>query len=344
VDVYFRQGNYGKERLFEIHRELLDRLRAQPGVSSAAEVNIVPLGGSGWNEMCRAEGDTGKRQESNFSRISPGYFQTFGTPLIAGRDFDGRDSVGSPRVAIVNEAFAKRFFGGANPVGRNFLVEGDAGKPDDRYQIVGLVRNAKYYSVREDFEPISYLSVAQDDDPGHGATYVVRTAASTGAVLHGIKGAVAEVNPSMDILFTVLTKQVEDTLLRDRLMATLAGAFGGLAGMLATIGIYGVIAYMVARRRNEIGIRIALGADRLGVVGLVLREAAILLVAGLALGAGLSLWAGRAAASLLFGLKPNDALTLIGAMVLLATVALAASYGPARRAARLQPMDALREE
>jgi ABC-type antimicrobial peptide transport system permease subunit len=144
--------------------------------------------------------------------------------------------------------------------------------------------------------------------------------------------------------FTVLTKQIQQSLTRDRLMATLAGAFGFLAGSLAVLGLYGVIAYMVARRRNEIGVRIALGASQGRVIGLVLGEALLLLSAGIVVGIGLALWAGQAAASLLYGMKPRDPVMLGGAVLLLAAVALLASYGPAHRASRLQPMDALREE
>jgi predicted permease len=315
-----------------------------PGVQSAAEVHIVPISGSGWNDRVWAEGDRDKPKVSWFNRVSPGYFRTMNTPILAGRDFSYRDTPGSPRVAIVNEMFAKKFFGGANPLGRVFVVEGSAGHADDRYEVVGLVRNTKYQQVREDFEAIIYLSQTQDDDPGPGATYVLRASSISGVLMHAIKAAVAEVDPGMDLQFTILTKQVEDSLLRDRLMATLGGAFGLLAGILATIGLYGVISYMVARRRNEIGIRVALGADRVGVVRLVLREAAILLAFGLPIGAGLALWAGRTAGSLLFGLKPNDPPTLIGAMLLLGGVAVVASLGPARRAARLDPMQALRED
>jgi predicted permease len=276
--------------------------------------------------------------------VSPGYFRTMNTPILAGRDFTDRDTPGSPRVAIVNEVFAKKFFGGANPVGRVVVTEGNAGQPDNRFEVAGLVRNSKYNELREDFEPIVYLSHTQDDDPGPGATFVLRASGVSGEAMHAIKAAVAEVDPGMDIEFTVITRQLENSLLRDRLMATLGGAFGLLAAILATIGLYGVISYMVARRRNEIGIRVALGADRVGVVRLVLREAAILLAFGLPIGAGLALWAGRTAGSLLFGLKPNDPATLIGAMLLLGGVALVASLGPARRAARLDPMQALREE
>jgi ABC-type antimicrobial peptide transport system permease subunit len=155
---------------------------------------------------------------------------------------------------------------------------------------------------------------------------------------------VAEVHPGLGIRFSVLTTQLRESLMRDRLMAALAGAFGLVAVSLAVLGLYGVISYMVARRRNEIGVRIALGAGRGRVIQLVLKEAALLLAAGLAVGAGFALWAGRAATAMLYGLKPYDAMTLGSAAGLLAVVALAASYGPARRAARLEPMDALREE
>jgi predicted permease len=344
AELNFQRAHYPKERNGEIHRELAERLRSLPGVISASEAEIVPLGGSSWNEICWAEGGDGKHQIAWFNSISGKYFRTTGTPFVAGRDFDDRDTPSSPKVAIVNEAFVKKVFGNGNPVGRTFLVQGDAGQPDDRYQVVGLVRNSKYGDVREDFKPLAYTPASQLKDIFADATFMLRTSAPFAVISRDVKQAAAQVSPVISIEFTVLTKQIDDTLLRDRLMATLAGAFGVLAGVLATIGLYGVIAYMVARRRNEIGIRVALGADRAGVIGLVLREAALLLGLGLLIGGGLALWAGRAAASLLFGLKPNDAATLAGAMALLAAVALAASYGPARRAAKMEPMQALREE
>ena len=223
-------------------------------------------------------------------------------------------------------------------------MEAAAGKADPIYQIVGLVKNTKYYNLREDFIPIGFFPMAQDDDPGAGATFVLRTTSSMGEMMNGVKGAVAEVSPVIGIEFRFLALQLRDSLLRERLMATLSGAFGLLAGSLATLGLYGVISYMVARRRNEIGVRIALGADRGRVIRLVLREAGLLLAVGLAVGAVLALWAGRAAATLVFGLKAHDPATLLAAMALLSVVALAASYGPARRAAALDPMSALRDE
>jgi putative ABC transport system permease protein len=339
-------GNeYSKQRLPLLFHEILGRLRAIPGMESAAQVWFTPVSGAGWDERVFVEGGrNGVHPDVNFDRIGPDYFRTMGTPLLAGRDFDARDTLGAPKVAIVNEAFAKKLFGGANPVGRSFFKEGPAGKPDDFYQIVGLVRNTKYYQLREDFKPIGFFPMDQDEAPDAGTTFILRFSAPGTDVFHEVKLAVGQVNPAIVIQFRVLRQQLDDSLQRDRLMASLAGGFGLLGGLLATVGLYGVIAYLVERRRHEIGIRIALGAGRVRVVGLILRESALLLSAGLVIGTALALWTGRAASALLFGLKPSDPATFLFAMCLLAVVALAASYGPAWRAARLEPMNALREE
>jgi predicted permease len=326
-----------------VHRQLLEEFRATPGVSSAAQVLLAPLSGGGWNENTWADGSTGKHADCYYNRVSPRYFQTMGTALVNGRDFDDRDTLGSPKIAIVNEAFAKTVFGGANPLGRSFRTQGPAGKPDPIYEVVGLVRNAKYYELREDFLPVAFYPMTQDDDPDSEATFVVRSPISS-AEMRSLKATVAKVNGGIGIEFHTLSDRVQESLLRDRLMAMLAGAFGLLAAVLATLGLYGVIAYMVARRRNEIGVRVALGADRGRVVRLVLREALLLLGVGLVIGTGLALWAGRAAGALLFGLKPYDPPTMIMAIVLLAGVALLASYLPALRASRMEPMSALRQD
>jgi ABC-type antimicrobial peptide transport system permease subunit len=188
------------------------------------------------------------------------------------------------------------------------------------------------------------VAAEQTEEPGPFASFVLRTSAPLGRFYREAETAIAEVHPQAGVNFSVLTTQIQESLTRDRLMAALAGAFGLLAGTLAVLGLYGVIAYMVARRRNEIGVRIALGAGRGRVVGLVLREAILLLGIGLAVGTALAAWAGEAASSLVYGLKARDPLTLGGACALLALVALIASYGPAFRASRLQPMDALRDE
>jgi hypothetical protein len=266
------------------------------------------------------------------------------TRMLAGRDFDDRDVATGPKVAVVNEAFAQRFYGGANPVGRSFRVETEAGKPEPVYQIVGFVQNTKYHNLREDFVPIAYFPMSQEERPGSNATFILRTAGPLGEAMQHARSAVAEVSPSLGLEFRILPAEIQRSLTRERLMATLSGGFGLLAGLLATLGLYGVISYMVTQRKNEIGVRVALGADRGRVIRLVLREAIVLLFAGLAVGALAAVWAGRTAATLLFGLEPHDPVTLLSAMGVLTAVALAAAYGPALRAASLQPMTALREE
>jgi ABC-type antimicrobial peptide transport system permease subunit len=207
-----------------------------------------------------------------------------------------------------------------------------------------LVKNTKYYELREEFRPIGFVPTAQEEEPGPEANFVLNVRGSPGGTISAVKAAVAEISPAIGLQFRSFSAQLDESLMRERLMATLSGGFGFLAGLLATLGLYGVIAYMVARRRNEIGVRIALGADRSRVIRLVLREAMLLLAVGLSAGLVISLWAGRAAAALLFDLKPYDPVSIGVAIVVLAAVALAASYGPARKAAALEPMAALREE
>jgi putative ABC transport system permease protein len=344
VGVDYRAAHYPKERILEVRRQMLEKLRARTRAISAGQVGMTPVSGSGWDQNAWAEGAAGPHIDSMFNRAGPGYFRTMGTSFLAGRDFDEHDNLSAPKVAIVNEEFARKIFHGENPVGRMFRREESADKPDTLFRVVGLVRNTKYYELREDFRPIAYVSEAQDDDPGPDGTFVLRTNAPVGEFYRKATEAVAEISPGLGVDFTVLTTQLKESLMRERLMATLAGAFGFLAGSLAVLGLYGVISYMVARRRNEIGVRIALGASRGQVVGLVLREAVLLLAIGLILGTALFAWVAQTASSLVYGLTPRDPVTLGGAIALLAMVALFASYGPAVKASRLQPMDALRDE
>ena len=342
-----RRADFPAERLLAVQRDLTERLRALPGVESAAEVAIVPMSGSAWNNNIRIDGSAGQEGSatlSNFNQVGPGYFRTMGTPLLGGRDFDERDAATSPKVAIVNETFSRRFLNGANPVGRRFRIEVGPKETDHLYEIIGLVKDTKYRSLREELTPIAFLAAAQDDEPGRFAQFVLRSPASLGALTAAVKKAVAEVNPAIGIQFQSVQTQIWETLLQERLMAMLSSFFGFLAGLLAMIGLYGVISYAVSRRTNEIGIRMALGADRRVVVRLILREAVALLSVGLAAGVLLSLASVKTVSSMLFGLQPYDPVTIGLAVAILAGVGLAASYLPARRAAGVDPMEALRAE
>ncbi len=288
VAVDYRAAHFPKERMTEIRRETLEKLRRRTGAISAAQVDMTPVGGGGWDQNAWEPGFGGPRLDVMFNRSGPGYFRTMGTSFVAGRDFDDHDNLSSPKVAIVNEEFARKIFQGKNPIGRTFRREEFGDTPDSQFIVVGLVRNTKYYELREDFRPIAFVPEDQNEQPGTDATFVLRTNAPLGEFYHNAEAAVAEIHPGLGMDFTVLTTRIKQTLIRDRLMAALAGAFGLLAGVLAVLGLYGVIAYMVARRRNEIGVRIALGATQTSVIGLVLREAILLLAAGLIVGVGIS--------------------------------------------------------
>lgn len=346
TDLDFSTLNLSYDRRLSFGDELLQRVRAIPGVDSAAIAEILPLSGNGIGHdilpgLSDPPGDN--PPVSAFNRVSPGFFETLRTPLIAGRDFDEHDIAGAPLVAVVNETFARKVMKSGNPVGAMFRVRRQS-VISGPYEIVGLVKDTKYVDLREDPEEIVYTPVAQYDHPDTDAQILIRSAVPLSTLISSVKSAASEVNPNLDISFTVFHSMIEDGLLRDRLMARLSGFFGALAVLLAVIGLYGVISYMVARRRNEIGIRMSLGADRGSIISLVLRESMVLLAFGLTIGIALSLAASRTIASMLFGLKPHDVTTLVVAIVSLTAVALAASYLPAWRASNLDPMDALRNE
>jgi putative ABC transport system permease protein len=321
-------------------QELLARMQSIPGVSSAAETLFSPLSHSGWDDNIDVPNGP-QRQDVNLARVSPGYFRTMETPFVAGRDFNQTDTPASPRVAIVNEAFANKFMDGRNPLGRIF---NDSGKPDQTYQIVGLVKNTKYYYLREDPQPIVFVSFTQANGPEETSKLMIRSGEPLLPLISSIKHAANDMSPSLVLTFSVLKTQIREGLLREQLMATLSGFFGALATVLAMVGLYGVISYMVVRRRNEIGVRIALGANRNNILVMILREAATLLLIGLVIGTALSLIVGTAAASMLYGLKPGDPLTLGAAITGMIVVAMVASLLPAQRAAAVHPMEALREE
>jgi predicted permease len=326
-------------------QQMVERLQALPGVDSAAAIDIVPVSGNGWNDYVKfTDPKKDVREISDFNRIGPGLFRTMGITFLQGRDFGEQDTVHSTAVAIVNESFVRKVLQGEDPLGKIFRVDAGAGVPETPYQIIGVVKDTKYSNLREEFQPTAYLPRSQDDKPDLDNSVILHSDLALESLTASIERSTAEQNPEIGIQFSVFKTQVRDTLIRERLMASLSGFFGLLAGVLATIGLYGVISYMVVRRRNEIGIRMALGADRGRVLALIMREAGLLLVVGLAIGIVLSLVSTRAAATLLYGLKPHDPFVMALAGLSLAAVAVAASYLPALRATHIPPTEALREE
>jgi len=345
ISADFTRVHVPKERWSDFRREILERVRAVPGVSSAAAARIVPLSGDFWNTYLDVEGTEVRRKSAYFSSVSPGYFRTMGTALLAGREFDDGDRSGSEAVAIVTQTFAKKYLAGASPIGRFFVLpRQDEVASAQRIRIVGLVNDIKYGELREDFQPIVFLPQAQDEGPRSHASFVLRTDLPLAALRGPLSRAIAGLSPDIAIDFRLLRDIIRDGLVRDRLMASLSAFFGFLAALLAMVGLYGVVSFMVVRRRNEIGVRMALGATRRDILLLVLREAGTLLAAGIAIGVVLAVGAATFARSLLFGLKPFDPATLVLAATSLAVVAIAASLLPARRAAALDPVTALREE
>ncbi|HEX8361243.1 MAG TPA: ABC transporter permease, partial [Longimicrobium sp.] len=341
AEVDLRNAGYSGEQAEVVRRELLDRLRTLRGVVSASASMLTPISGAGWNGIARA-GGAAEGEMVMMNAVTDGYFRTLGTPLVAGRELLPGDRRGAPPVAVVNEAMARRHCGSRSPLGQEIRVEpSPRGAP---IQVVGVVRDARYGSMREDAPPTVYLSLAQEDAPGHSADFEIRAAADALALAPLVAREIARVHPGITVEFTTLADQVGASLGRERLLATLSGFLGALALLLAGIGLYGTVSYSVARRRSELGIRMALGAARGRVVGMVLGEVGRMVGVGIAIGAVAALVAGRLVSSFLYELAPSDPLTLVASALVLGCGALVAGAAPAWRAARLDPVAALREE
>jgi predicted permease len=328
-----------------MYQFLMERLQAVPGVRSVAQ-GIVPMNGLLSNGELVVDGFVPSSPRDAvvwMNSISPGYFEAMGMPMVSGRTFGPADRLATQPVAIVNESVARKFFPGRDAVGQLYhTMDGDKAGPN--VQIVGIVRDSKYESVTEGHSETVFLAASQDEHPGNGTAFAIRASGPPSALIPAVRSAISQVNTTITFNFKTLDGIVSESLTRPRLLARLSVFFGALALLLAIVGLYGTMAYTVERRRNEIGIRIALGAARPRVLAMVLGEAGWMVFGGIVVGVAIAVGATRWVSSLLYGLKPTDTMTYLLSGAVLAVVALAASAVPAWRAARLDPMDALREE
>ncbi len=337
---------YRESQLPALYERLLDRMSALPGVRSATFSVHSPLSRYFSFTTPEVEGytpQTGKELTVvGVELVGPNYFHVLQTPILSGRDIDSGDRSGAPKVAIVNSTMARLYFGNENPLGRRFSMPGYRGDPS-YLQIVGVVKDARYHSLRESSTPMAYIPLVQL--PESGITFELRTTGNPASVEMAAQRALKSVDSRMPIFgIRSLSEQLDDSLVEERLVASLSSIFGALALALAAVGLYGLMSYAVNRRTGEIGIRLALGAKRGQIAVMVLRETALLIAVGLAVGIPVTLAASRLIASQLYGLKPNDPWTIGSATLILVAIAVLAGYLPARRASRVDPMRALRNE
>ena len=330
------------ERYAPFIRDLLAAVKTVPQVESSATSTHIPLNPSStWSLGVRVNGAEGG---SKFAWVSPEYFETMQIPLLTGRWFNDRDTQTSPHVAVVNEAFTRRYLAGISAIGKTIRTSAESGYPETEYEIVGVVKDTKYTDLREPTPPMVFAPADQFPDVRPWAVLLTRFSSSPSVAITAVREKISQISPAIRTEFHVFQTDIENGLNRERLMAVLSGFFGALAALLAMIGLYGVISYIVATRKNEIGIRMALGASPGSVVLMIVRQTLALLGVGVGAGLVLAIAAAKGANSLLYGLEANDPLTLFSAAGFLAAVALVASYIPAYRASRADPMNALRYE
>jgi putative ABC transport system permease protein len=346
ASVNLQNAKVSPDTRAEVFARILKRIEAVPGVASASECWFAPFSHNEWNQDISVEGYQAPEGEEPLvwlNWITPEYFRTMRTPLLAGREFTSGDNRDAPRVAIVNQTMARRFFPKTSPVGKYFRIS-DGRKLGKPILIVGVVKDSKYESLRESVNPFAYFPLDQIKDLPPDGTFEVRGAVPPAALLAPVRAALTEANPAAALEFVPLMEQIEDSLGQERLLSLLSLFFGGLALLLTAIGVYGVMAYLVAQRTHEIGVRIALGAQAATIRMLVMGEAVKLVFLGLFLGLVCALALTRLVAHFLFQLSPYDpAILAIAAGVLVAVGALA-GYLPARRAMRVDPVTALRNE
>jgi predicted permease len=339
-------NGYTLPRLQTFYHQLLDNLRATPGVKSAGFAVVPVLSGSEWDSTMSVEGHKNLDNEDNqafMNSLSSDYWKTVGVPLLAGRDFNDRDTGKKMTVAIVNRKFATHFFGDRSPLGRH-IGFGDGPKTKLDIEIVGVTEDSLYEGPREGVHRQAFVPFGQTDFPA-GAAFYVRTSMDSKSMFTVLRRRVRELDSGMPVYdMKTLQRQLDETLSTERLIAVLSAAFGLLATVLAALGLYGVMAFMVARRTKEIGLRMALGAPQGQVVWMVMRETLVLVGAGLAIGIPAALLTSKYVSTQLFGVKATDIASASAALVILAVVAAGAGFLPARRASTIDPIQALRYE
>jgi predicted permease len=353
VTVDSQRTTVEPSRRASLYERTREAVLALPNVAEAAMSLVTPAGGGGFTPSVEildsARVDPQPRSsvpadDDVFGNlVTAGWFRTFGTPITAGRDFTDADRQGAPRVAVINEAFARRFFGSRSPLGHTIVVYPNTPRAMPA-QIVGVAADAIYGSPRDAVPPTWYVPMAQFGLSFASARLSVRAhGGSPEPLIKSVAAAIAEVDPRLALTFRPLATQIHAALTRERLMAQLAGALGVLAVILAGLGLYGVTAYAISRQRTELAVRIALGALPGRVIALVLARVWLLVGLGIAAGLGISLWASRFVGGLIYGLSPHEPSTLLGAAVLLCAMGTAAAWLAARRVARMDPVAVLRE-
>jgi predicted permease len=336
-------AGYTLERLPAFCRRLIEHVTSAPGFVSASMSLRDPLSGSRRTGSLGVEGYTRARGEQNEVQeefVTDDYFKTLGLALVEGRTFGPEDTAASRKVSVINETMARRFFKGRSPIGKRWADDDDMSKG---FEIVGVVRDARYNDLRGATPNLAYRPAVQWNEYLEGLE--VRTSGPAAPLAATLRRLVSEVDPRLPILdIATLDTRVDFQLTQERLLAALTVTFGAVALLLACLGLYGTMAYSIARRTAELGVRIALGATRRDVLFLVLREALVVIAIGLALGVPMAIWAGVRVDKLLYNVSPLDALSYTSATLVLAIVAIAAALIPARRAAALEPMSALRTE